>query len=73
MTTLSEIKLPDFDSKNITLLENEIDLIDEEIPKLTTFILPSGHDIASKCHIARTICRREKEILLRFLKIERNF
>lgn len=60
-----KIKLPKFNTENILLLEEEIDLIDREIPKLTTFILPSGHDIASKCHIARTICRRAERNIVK--------
>tara|TARA_B100001109_G_C18812203_1_gene450269 strand:- start:315 stop:860 length:546 start_codon:yes stop_codon:yes gene_type:complete len=63
-----KISLPIFNVKNITLLENEIDLIDQEIPKLTTFILPSGHNIASKCHIARTICRRAERNIVKISK-----
>lgn len=64
----NKISLPNFNVKNITLLENEIDLIDQEIPKLTTFILPSGHNIASKCHIARTICRRAERNIVKISK-----
>jgi len=63
-----KISLPNFNVKNITLLENEIDLIDQEIPKLTTFVLPSGHNIASKCHIARTICRRAERNIVKISK-----
>ncbi len=68
-----QIKLPDFDAKNITLLENEIDLIEDKIPKLTTFILPSGHDIASKCHIARTICRRAERNIVKISKNRKEY
>ena len=41
----------------------EIDLIEERLPQLTQFILPTGHHISSLCHIARTVCRRQKEEL----------
>ena len=39
-------------------LEKELDLLNEELPPLTDFILPGGSPAASACHMARSICRR---------------
>ncbi len=58
------IKLPNITSNNIEMLEKAIDTIDETLPALKSFILPSGHATASKCHIARTVCRRAERNLV---------
>ncbi|MDC0204535.1 cob(I)yrinic acid a,c-diamide adenosyltransferase [Flavobacteriales bacterium] len=62
--TKQRIALPNISEANIEVLEAEIDKMDAYLPKLKSFILPSGHDIASKCHIARTICRRTERNLV---------
>ena len=61
--TKESIKLPQVLTDDIQKIEREIDLIEERLPQLTQFILPSGHPISSLCHIARTVCRRaEREL-----------
>ena len=54
----SRMKLPDLHDSDITLLENEIDRMNESLPELKSFILPGGHVNASWCHIARCACRK---------------
>jgi len=39
-------------------LEREIDHMDERLPALKNFILPTGTPGAATLHIARTVCRR---------------
>lgn len=39
-------------------LEQEIDLLNGEIPPLTSFVLPAGSPAAAALHVARTVCRR---------------
>ena len=58
------IKLPNILEKDVKMLEQEIDRIDLLLPLLKNFILPSGCPTASKCHIARTICRRAERNLV---------
>ena len=58
-------ELPSLAEDDITLLEKEIDAMNEELPPLTNFILPGGHVIVSECHIARTVCRRAERALIR--------
>ncbi len=57
-------RLPCIKLSDITLLENEIDKMNESLPKLTAFILPGGHTIVSYCHIARCVCRRAERLVI---------
>lgn len=54
----SKMKIPDLIQKDVTLLEKEMDAMNEVLPELRSFILPGGHTIVSFCHIARCVCRR---------------
>lgn len=58
-------ELPSLAEEDITILEHEIDAMNEELPPLNNFILPGGHPLVSYCHIARTICRRAERSLIR--------
>lgn len=55
---VSHIAIPQIDEPDITALEVEIDVMNEELPPMTHFILPGGHPAVSFCHLARTVCRR---------------
>jgi len=57
--------LPEIKQDDITLLENEIDKMNEELPELRNFVLPGGHPVVSFIHIARTVCRRAERITIR--------
>jgi len=54
----SKMKIPDLHFSDIELLEKEIDIIDDYLPALKSFILPGGSVLAAHCHVARCICRR---------------
>jgi len=51
-------KMPVINEWDIIILEKEIDLMDESLEPLKSFILPGGHPAVSICHICRTVCRR---------------
>lgn len=52
------VKIPQITDDNIIALEKEMDKMDQELPPLTSFVLPGGHTTVSYCHIARNVCRR---------------
>ena len=57
--------LPSLTVDDITLLENEIDIMNEDLPLLRSFILPGGHVAVSYCHVARTVCRRAERLTIK--------
>ncbi|MEI7499796.1 MAG: cob(I)yrinic acid a,c-diamide adenosyltransferase [Bacteroidota bacterium] len=61
-------ELPCLAEDDITILEREIDEMNEELPPLSNFILPGGHTTVSYCHLARTVCRRAERSLIRLDK-----
>lgn len=46
------------DAAKLQTLESWIDTLDEQTPKIQAFVLPGGCELASKAHVARTVCRR---------------
>ena len=53
MRDASKLKVDD-----VLRIEQRIDELDAQLPKITNFILPGGTQAASVAHICRTICRR---------------
>jgi len=60
-----KMKIPDLNEDDITLLENEIDRMNEALPTMKSFILPGGHATVSHLHISRCICRRAERCCVR--------
>lgn len=58
----SRKKLPDLKTEDISLLELEMDWMNESLPDLTHFVLPGGNSTVSFCHVARCICRRAERL-----------
>lgn len=54
----TKMKIPDLHETDITVLENEMDKMNEILPEMRSFILPGGHPGISTTHIARCVCRR---------------
>ncbi|HHW80672.1 MAG TPA: cob(I)yrinic acid a,c-diamide adenosyltransferase [Bacteroidales bacterium] len=46
------------EDSDIEAIENMMDKLDSQLPKLTKFILPGGSESAARAHICRTVCRR---------------
>ncbi|MCX6325421.1 MAG: cob(I)yrinic acid a,c-diamide adenosyltransferase [Bacteroidia bacterium] len=60
--------LPDADC--ISVIEKEIDRIEENLPPQKNFILPGGNILVSYCHIARCVCRGAERAVLRLNEVE---
>ena len=58
-------------SQMVLFLEKEIDRLEEQLPKITFFILPGGDLIASQVHLARAICRRSETYIVKLSEIEK--
>jgi cob(I)alamin adenosyltransferase len=58
----SKLKIPDLIESDITLLEIEIDKMNEELEDMKSFILPGGHVAISTAHVTRCVCRRAERI-----------
>ena len=56
----SEIKkmIPVLTMEDVTYLEHEIDVMNEQLPELKSFVIPGGNLKASYAHVCRTVCRR---------------
>jgi cob(I)alamin adenosyltransferase len=60
-----KMKIPDLHETDVTLLEQEIDHMNDLLPPMKNFILPGGHPTVSHLHIARCICRRAERCCVR--------
>ncbi len=67
----NKMSLPSICEKDVEVLEQAIDLIDEQVPEMKSFILPGGHVYVSYCHIARCVCRRAERAVLRLTEYEK--
>jgi cob(I)alamin adenosyltransferase len=59
-------KLPKLSEEVITELENKIDVLDSQCPKLKNFILPGGSRASSSLHLCRTVCRKIERKMIQF-------
>lgn len=51
-------------------LEAEIDLINERLSPLTSFVLPAGSPLSAALHVARTVCRRAERTCVALAAVE---
>lgn len=58
----TKMKIPDLKESDISLLEKEIDQMDNELAPMKSFILPGGHVSISTAHVTRCVCRRAERI-----------
>jgi cob(I)alamin adenosyltransferase len=69
----ADLAVPDRDGKaerlrvvasQVERLERDIDLLNDRLSPLTSFVLPGGTPAAAHLHVARTICRRAERIMV---------
>lgn len=65
-----KVKVPQLYEEDITLLENEIDKMNETLPEMRSFVLPGGHQTVSFCHLARCVCRRAERLTVHLADVE---
>ncbi len=64
------LDIPKISEKDIKLLEDEMDHMNEVLPPMTHFVFPGGHQTVSFCHIARCVCRRAERLASALNEIE---
>ncbi|WP_303317359.1 cob(I)yrinic acid a,c-diamide adenosyltransferase [Flavivirga abyssicola] len=64
------LNIPKISIENIERLEKEMDAMNTELPPMTHFVLPGGHQTVSFCHIARCVCRRAERLATSLNDIE---
>jgi cob(I)alamin adenosyltransferase len=55
--------LETIDYENVKYLEDQIDMINNELPELKNFLIPGGHVVVSYTHLARCTCRRAERLV----------
>jgi len=55
---------PEIRAEDVTFLETSMDDMDETLPKMTAFILPTGSQAITQAHICRTTCRRAERRII---------
>lgn len=59
-----KLKRTEITEEYTQIVETYINRIDAELPKLTTFILPSGSETVCLIHVCRAVCRRTERSII---------
>ena len=51
-------------AEDVRQVEAWIDSMQAEVPKQHAFVLPSGNETMTRCHVCRTICRRAERKMI---------
>lgn len=58
-------QLPQLPPAVVDEMEGWIDTIDDQLPKLKSFVMPGGSVLSAQAHVARTVCRRAEREMVR--------
>lgn len=57
-------KMPRIEKRHVDALERDIDAVNDDLPPLTSFVLPGGGMASAHFHLARTVCRRAERLVV---------
>ena len=57
-------KMPQIAQRHIDALERDIDAVNDDLPALTSFVLPGGGPASAHFHLSRTVCRRCERLVV---------
>lgn len=57
-------RLPQLQDEEVELLERQIDIITDHLPKLQNFVIAGGNMAGAQCHVCRTVCRRAERCVV---------
>ena len=66
----ARLNIEKISAEDIQFLELEMDAMNADVPPMTHFVLPGGHQTVSFCHIARCVCRRAERLAVALNDIE---
>jgi cob(I)alamin adenosyltransferase len=66
-----DLPLPDINMDVVTAMEHSIDRMNDELPRLKSFILPGGSTSSSLVHVGRTVCRRAERRVVGLAEVQK--
>ncbi|MCF6240238.1 MAG: cob(I)yrinic acid a,c-diamide adenosyltransferase [Bacteroidales bacterium] len=60
-----KFKMPEITENEILEIEQAMDKMDNNLPKLKSFVLPGGEQTVAYCHVCRSICRRAERLIIK--------
>jgi cob(I)alamin adenosyltransferase len=58
------------EERHVTQLEHDLDVLNDALPELRSFILPGGGAASAHLHLARTVCRRAERLAVALSRVE---
>ena len=57
-------RLPQLSEVEVEILERQIDILNDRLPQLRSFVIAGGTVMGAQCHVARTVCRRAERCVV---------